>query len=174
MRCSRHCKTLEGFGGQVWPKINRKPTQRFPCLALSVYTFTCLRISHFITFVSFFCFSAFDFIVIFDLSFSLSLYLSIYFSFCLALCPSHSLSLSRSFSSLTFLCFSFVLPLSIVVGSGFLFRFYPHNSKTCKGARVETNDKRAEAAPLSTHCALRKHVTVHGWRQTSSEPRPRR
>ncbi len=32
--CSRHCKTspvvLEGFWGQVWPKIDRKPTRKFP------------------------------------------------------------------------------------------------------------------------------------------------
>ncbi len=32
--CNRHCKTspvdLEGFGGQVWPKIGRKPTQQIP------------------------------------------------------------------------------------------------------------------------------------------------
>ncbi len=32
--CNRHCKTspvvLEGFCGQVWPKICRKPTRKFP------------------------------------------------------------------------------------------------------------------------------------------------
>ncbi len=32
--CNRHCRTspvvLEGFWGQVWPKINRKPTRKFP------------------------------------------------------------------------------------------------------------------------------------------------
>ncbi len=32
--CNRHCKTspvdLDGSGGQVWPKIGRKPTHKFP------------------------------------------------------------------------------------------------------------------------------------------------
>ena len=37
--CNRHCRTtpvvLEGFGGQVWPKICRKPTRIFPARLLS-------------------------------------------------------------------------------------------------------------------------------------------